>query len=95
MLRLDFQEKQWSSHLALNMANEQNNFNRQLGDRYTPGFTVLNAGFEYQFSWEICNLELGLTARNLLNNQYREHLNWGGIPNMGRNLVCAAKIGSN
>ena len=95
MLRLDFQEKQWSSHLALNMANEQNNFNRQLGDRYTPGFTVLNAGFDYQFSWENYHMELGLTARNLLNRQYRQHLNWGGIPNMGRNLIFSAKIGSN
>lgn len=73
-------------------AAEQRFYNTEYGDRYTPGYALLDAALSYQLPLKVVNIQLEVAANNILDTYYRDHLNWGGIPSMGRNLIFKLKV---
>lgn len=84
--------KQMGFVLAARMAAEQNYFNMEYGDRYTPGYALIDAAVTYKLPIKKVDIQLEVAANNLLDTYYRDHLNWGGIPSMGRNLIFKVKL---
>jgi iron complex outermembrane receptor protein len=43
----------------------------------------------YACGWQLGTsaLQLSIGIENILDKNYREHLNWGGIPQPGRNIM--------
>lgn len=84
--------KSWQLQASLEWAAPQFQYNENLGDQFTPGYALLNAGIQYPCKLKKAVIHLSVNAQNMLNNQYRNHLNWGGIPNMGRNIIFGVSI---
>lgn len=91
-LAVNYRYKQFSFLAQSRIAAEQNHYNTEYGDRYTPGYVLLDAGVEYNLLFKRTEAVVSLSANNIFNTYYRDHLNWGGIPSMGRNLILTLKI---
>lgn len=86
------QLKNWQMQAGLEWAAPQHKFNESLGDQFTRGYALLNAGVQHSLKLKKAVVHLSVNAQNLLNNQYRNHLNWGGIPSMGRNIIFGISV---
>lgn len=92
VLTVNYKYSQFSFLAQSRMAAEQNHYNAEYGDRYTPGYILLDAGVEYKLPIKKSKASLSLSTNNIFNTYYRNHLNWGGIPSMGRILIFTLKI---
>ena len=88
----NYRYKQFSFLTQSRIAAEQNHHNTEYGDRYTPGYVLLDAGVEYNLPFKRTEAVVSLSANNIFNTYYRDHLNWSGIPSMGRNLILSLKV---
>lgn len=61
----------------------QHRVSRSFGEKQTASYAILNlrAGWNASTSWQ-----LNAGVENILDRNYREHLDWGGIPRPGRNI---------
>lgn len=82
----------WNFSALARTAAKQVNYSPQYGDRYTPAYGVLDAAVSYSHKFKQMHSNYTLSVSNLFNRHYRDHLNWGGIPSMGRNLVLKISI---
>ncbi|WP_417588492.1 TonB-dependent receptor [Owenweeksia hongkongensis] len=89
---VNYSLKRFSFLAQSRMAAEQKHFNTEYGDRYTPGYVLLDAAIGYTLPLKKMNTQVEVAANNLLDTYYRDHLNWGGIPSMGRNIVLKLKL---
>ena len=69
------------------IAAEQKLYNTEYGDQYTPGYGLLDLSVAYECKLKDAKLKFEIAANNLMDTYYRDHLNWGGIPGMGRNII--------
>ena len=61
----------------------QNRVSESTGEQPTPAFSILSL----RTGWKLNSLwYLNTGVENLLDERYREHLDWGGIPRPGRNV---------
>lgn len=68
-------------------AAAQNRVNMSVGEQKTPSWTTL----ALRTGWSINSfLQCNAGVENLFDKNYREHLDWGGIPRQGRNFYVNA-----
>jgi len=91
-LGTQYQKGAWQAGLQSQWAAAQPHYNAELGDRYTPSYGLLHSEVHYTLSGKKWRWKLGLQVQNILNQKYRPHLNWGGIPSPGRNLIFSLNI---
>lgn len=82
----------WNFSGLVRAAANQVNYNPQYGDRYTPAYAVFDASISYTQEFKKLKANFALSASNIFDHNYRNHLNWGGIPSMGRNLVFKVNL---
>ncbi len=79
---LRYQVKSFNIQAEQEWAASQNRISASFGEAATPRYYVVHL----RSGWQMKNLQLNAGCENLLDNQYREHLDWGGIPRPGRNM---------
>jgi iron complex outermembrane receptor protein len=63
----------------------QNRVNSEFGESKTPAYAILNLRAGYEFPFGKKRLTLNGGVENLLDTNYRSHLDWGGIARPGIN----------
>jgi iron complex outermembrane receptor protein len=71
--------------LECEAAANQPRINPEFGEMNTPAFAVLNVRASYFFPFGKKRLTLNGGVENMLDNNYRMHLDWGGIARSGVN----------
>lgn len=71
--------------LECEAAANQPRINPEFGEQETPAYAVLSIRASYFFAFGDKKLTLNGGVENLLDNNYRTHLDWGGIPRPGIN----------
>jgi iron complex outermembrane receptor protein len=61
----------------------QHRVSTSFDEQITPSYSILALRADWKLS---SNWQLSGGIENILDKRYREHLDWGGIPRMGRNL---------
>ena len=63
----------------------QNHVSESFGEQQTPAYTLLSvrAGWKLNSSWQING-----GIENIFDKNYREHLDWSGVPRPGRNIYA-------
>lgn len=89
---LRYQSTRFSLQIEYEAAAEQNRASTDAGEMTTPGYILLNLRGGYGFIiWrKQINLQTGI--ENILDKNYREHLDWGNIPRPGRNIYVQLKM---
>ena len=90
---LNYSYGQWNFASQLRYAAEQNHFNSDYGDRYTPSYFLIDLAANYRFKIDKTKSLVSLAINNLADSYYRDHLSWAGIPAMGRNISLGIKYG--
>ena len=80
-LRLEINK--WNFQGEWELSAAQNHVSGSSGEQKTPGYSIvsLRTGLSLNSIWQ-----LNGGIENLLDSNYREHLDWGGIPRPGRNI---------
>lgn len=78
-------EGEWSS--------AQNQISENTGEIATPAYQLIHLRASKDWTWDMINLGLSLGVENLLDESYREHLDWGGVLRPGRNFYASLKVG--
>jgi iron complex outermembrane receptor protein len=71
--------------LECESAANQPRTNPEFGEMKTPAYALLNLRASYFFNFGQKRLTLNGGIENLLDHNYRTHLDWGGIPRPGIN----------
>jgi len=71
--------------LECESAANQPRTNPEFGEMKTPAYGIMNLRASYFFNFGKKQLTLNGGIENLLDNRYRTHLDWGGIPRSGIN----------
>lgn len=82
----------WNVFAESVYAAKQNKASSFYGESATPAFNVLNAGVVKTFYTKNSRIVVSLTALNVLNQYYYEHLDVIKLPRPGRNIVAHATI---
>ncbi len=82
---VNWSHKRGFVQLECEAAANQPRTNPEFGERITPAYAILNARASYFFLFGKKRLTLNGGIENLLDNNYRQHLDWGGIPRPGVN----------
>jgi len=83
-----YRVKSWMFQFEFDLASAQNRINSDFGDRPTPAYQLINLRIARNFVLGRTVLQAGLACENLLDTNYREHLDIGNIPRPGRNLTA-------
>lgn len=67
-------------------AAKQNRLNPDFGETPTSAYTLIHLRGGYTFALKDNNLSVNGGIENLLDTNYHDHLDWGGIPRPGRNF---------
>jgi iron complex outermembrane receptor protein len=86
-VKLNWQHNNWYANTEWQWANAQNRVNSNFGDIPTPAYSLINASIGKNWSLGKTQLKTELQGFNLLDYYYRNHLSWGQIPQMGRNIT--------
>ncbi|MCE9538500.1 MAG: TonB-dependent receptor [Bacteroidetes bacterium] len=70
-------------------AMTQERINLDYGDRVTPSFHVFNVRASKNIRIKSSVLQITLACENILDTNYREHLDIGSIPRFGRNFLIS------
>lgn len=76
----------FSAGIETEYAAAQKRINTSSGEEATGAYALLHIRAAYRFGFHKMENELQLGCENLLDAQYREHLDWGTIPRQGRNI---------
>jgi iron complex outermembrane receptor protein len=83
---LRYKIKLWSFQIEHDFAFNQNRINIDYGDIITPSFNIVNLRVSKNITCKSIILQLSTACENIFDLQYREHLDIGRIPRMGRNF---------
>ena len=61
------------------------------GEQNVPAYWMMNAAVSRKLTLKKSSLDIEIAGSNLLDNYYTTHLNWNGIPQMGRNVSLSLK----
>ncbi len=82
---INWSHKKGFVQLECEAAANQPRINPEFGEMNTPAYAVLNIRASYFFPFGKKRLTLNGGIENLLDNNYRSHLDWGGIARTGIN----------
>jgi iron complex outermembrane receptor protein len=82
---INWSHKRGFVQLECEAAANQPRINPEFGEMNTPAFAVLNVRASYFFPFGKKRLTLNGGVENMLDNNYRMHLDWGGIARPGVN----------
>lgn len=88
-----YKSKRFSAGMESESALRQNRISAYAGEDRTPGYWILHARMGYTFQVKHSKLELQVSAENLLDRKYHEHLDWGNLPRPGRNIAVQLTLG--
>lgn len=71
----------------------QNRVSENTGEQATSAYQLVHIRGSKDWSWNKNNFDLSAGIENLFNQNYREHLDWGGVLRPGRNVYASLKIG--
>ncbi|MEO9967493.1 MAG: TonB-dependent receptor plug domain-containing protein [Reichenbachiella sp.] len=71
----------------------QNRVSPETGERATAAYQLLHLRASKKWDLDRINLDFSMGIENLLDINYREHLDWGGVLRPGRNLYASLKVG--
>mgnify|MGYP001587300483 CR=1 FL=1 len=86
-IKLTWANNSWYANAEWQWSNAQNRVNSNFGDRPTPAYSLINASVGKNWTLGKVLLKTELQGFNLLDHYYRNHLSWGQIPQMGRNIT--------
>jgi iron complex outermembrane receptor protein len=89
---LRFQPGAFSAQAEWEAAAAQHRFSTRAGEDMTPGFMLVNLRFGYTIPVAKTTLGIQAGVDNLFDLRYHEHLDWGNIPRMGRNIYAQISI---
>jgi iron complex outermembrane receptor protein len=92
MVEINWRKKGWFASVKGDWANRQDRVNENFGDQPTPGYVLLGAKVGKTWTINKTSITTEINGSNLLDNYYRNHLSWGQIPDMGRNIVLSALV---
>ncbi len=72
--------------LAAESALAQNKINPDFGEIASPAYTIFDVRGGYDFAIVENTLTVNAGVENVLDKNYRDHLDWGTIPRPGRNF---------
>ncbi len=79
-------KRDWVFTVGVEAAMEQHLINDDFGERPTPGYAIANCQASKTFSLRDVRFRTSLKVDNIFDANYYEHLDWGKIPRMGRNV---------
>mgnify|MGYP003652013355 FL=1 len=82
---INWSHKKGFVQLECEAGANQPRINPEFGEINTPAYAVLNLRASYFFLFGKNRLTLNGSVENLLDNNYRSHLDWGGIARPGIN----------
>ena len=71
----------------------QNQISENTGEIATPAYQLIHLRASKDWNLDQLNVGLSLGVENLLDESYREHLDWGGVLRPGRNFYASLKVG--
>ncbi|WP_422360180.1 TonB-dependent receptor [Reichenbachiella sp.] len=71
----------------------QKNISENTGEVATPAYQLIHLRTSKDWKFDKFQLGASLGVENLLDESYREHLDWGGVLRPGRNFYASLKIG--
>ncbi|MDW3209247.1 MAG: TonB-dependent receptor plug domain-containing protein [Reichenbachiella sp.] len=71
----------------------QNQISENTGEIATPAYQLIHLRASKDWDMEKVKLGLSLGVENVLDESYREHLDWGGVLRPGRNFYASLKVG--
>ncbi|MBX3162991.1 MAG: TonB-dependent receptor [Bacteroidetes bacterium] len=78
--------------LEYDYAASQKRVNQDYGDKATPDFHLLNFRVSHNFKIKYGIIQIGAACENILNANYREHLDIGQVPRFGRNFTLNLSV---
>ena len=87
MNTLRYQTDSFQIQIEHQFAAQQNRINPQFGELKTLNWNTFAIRAAYLKPLKKGYLQLHLAIENIFNTYYREHLDWGKIPQPGRNFV--------
>lgn len=79
-------EQGWVFSIGTEAAMNQDQINEDFGEQSTPGYAIANCQVSKTFSLRDVHFRTSLKVDNVFDANYYEHLDWGNIPRMGRNI---------
>lgn len=71
----------------------QNQISENTGEVATPAYQLIHVRASKDWDFEKFSIGLSSGVENLLDESYREHLDWGGVLRPGRNFYASVKLG--
>lgn len=84
---LRYNYKLYQVQLEHDYASSQHRINTDYGDKVTPYFNVFNVRISRNVRIKSNILQIAIAGENILDKNYREHLDIGNIPRFGRNIL--------
>jgi iron complex outermembrane receptor protein len=82
----------WHLFAEWEAATAQYRINESFGESATPGYSVANARVEKTFMTNFASIKASAAIDNMFDTRYHEHLDWGALPRMGRNIQLSVFI---
>jgi len=76
----------WHLFAEMEASSAQNRINESFGETPTQGYWIANARIEKTFLTNFTAIKASAAIDNIFDANYSEHLDWGNIPRMGRNI---------
>lgn len=71
----------------------QHSVSEKTGEIATPAYQLIHVRSSRDWNLDKIKFGAALGVENLLNENYREHLDWGGVLRPGRNVYVSLKVG--
>ena len=76
----------WLLSTEIEASTPQNRINAAFGESATPAYWIANFRVEKTFKTKLNIIKVSAAVDNIFDTYYCEHLDWGDIPRMGRNI---------
>ncbi len=87
--------KGWYLQVEGEWALAQKRVNTEAGEQTTPAYGLLHLRTGYKLNLNTHFLSINFAVENVLDKNYREHLDWGNISRPGRNMVLSLSYAFN
>ncbi|MCG8306352.1 MAG: TonB-dependent receptor [Cytophagales bacterium] len=92
-LEVSYQTKNhWAFNAGVEAATRQDRINESFGETPTPAYSIANLMVDKSWVLNEVKLKVSLRVLNLFDTYYHEHLDWGGIPRIGRNTEMSVFV---
>jgi len=81
--------KRFSIQLENETAFSQEKISPYFGEDYSTGYSIMNLRASYEMNFLTKRLEFNVGAENIFDKKYHNHLDWGNIPRLVRNIIAS------